>query len=302
MNWDDLRFLVVLAREQTLAAASRRLGVDQTTVARRLRLLEESLGAVLFERSEGRWRLTSFGRRALERAEAIEEGVAGILRAAEAEATTVSGIVRITSTPAVHSEYLVHHLPELYARHPDLVIDLVDSDANLNIARREADVAIRAARPESGDFVIRKLAVMAFAIYESTRPDALPREGDWVAYGEDLAHVPEMRWLESRLRGGRVRLRDSGTRTLCGAVASGIGRGVLPCIIGDAHPELRRSPPGEPVLARDLWLLTHREARESPRLAVLADWLVERFRADAPLFLGQHEPRAERTRPPLTSA
>lgn len=302
MNWDDLRFLVVLAREQTLAAASRRLGVDQTTVARRLRSLEESLGAVLFERTEGRWRLTPFGRRAVERAEGIEESVAGILRAAEAEAATVSGIVRITSTPAIHSEYLVHRLPELYGRHPELVIDLVDSDANLNIARREADVAIRAARPESGDFVIRKLAVMAFAIYESARPDALPREGDWVAYEEDLAHVPEMRWLESHMRGGRVRLRDSGTRTLCGAVASGIGRGVLPCIIGDAHPGLRRSPPGDAVLTRDLWLLTHRDARESPRIAVLADWLVERFRADAHLFLGQREPRSDSDRPPLTSA
>jgi len=165
MNWDDLRMFVVLAREKTMAAASRRLGVDQTTVACRLRALEEALGAVLFERGEGRLQLTSFGSRALERVGRIEEDVVGIVRSAEGEAQTVRGVVRLTSVAAMHSEYLVHHLPDLYARHRDLVIDLVDSDANLNIARHEADVAIRASRPESGDFIIRKLTVIGFAVY-----------------------------------------------------------------------------------------------------------------------------------------
>lgn len=290
MNWDDFKFLVVVTREKTVAAASRRLGVDQTTVARRLRALEESLGAVLFERGDGRWRLTPFGRRVVERVEHIEEDVAGILRSAESESQVVSGVVRLTSPPAIHSEYLVHRLPELYARHPDLVIDLVDSDANLNITRHEADLAVRGARPVSGDFIIRKLAVLGYAVYESARPGVVTARDDWVAYGDDLAHVVEMRWLEGHIGAGRIRLRDSGLRTLCGAVAGGIGRGVLPCLLGDAHPELRRSVPGDPVLSRDLWLLIHRESRESARVAVVADWLVERFTADAHRFEGG-EPR-----------
>lgn len=182
MNWDDLRILVVLAREKTLAAASRRLGVDQTTVARRLRALEESLGAILFERNEGRWRLTSFGVRVLERAERIEEDVADIIRSAEAESQSVSGVVRLTSVATINSEYLIYRLPDLYARHPDIVIDLIDSDANLNIARHEADLAIRASRPESGDFIIRKLAVVGFAVYESARPEVVTGRNDWIAY------------------------------------------------------------------------------------------------------------------------
>ncbi|MGE0822847.1 MAG: LysR family transcriptional regulator [Candidatus Binatia bacterium] len=286
MNWDDLRILLVLAREKTLAAASRRLGVDQTTVARRLRALEESLGAILFERNEGRWRLTSFGARALKRAERIEEDVADIIRSAESESQSMSGVVCLTSVAAVNSEYLIHRLPDLYARHPDIVIDLVDSDTNLNIARHEADIAIRVSRPESGDFIIRKLAVMGFAVYESARPKVATGRNDWVAYNEDLAHTPEMHWLETHLDDGCIRLRDSGTRTLAGAVARGIGRGILPCFVGDLHPELRRVTPGDRVLSRDVWLLTHREARKSARVAVVADWLVERFTADAPLFHG----------------
>lgn len=292
MNWDDLRILVVLAREKTLAAAARRLGVDQTTVARRLRALEDSLGAVLFERDEGQWRLTAFGQCALERAERIEEDVAGIFRSAEAEAQNVSGVVRLTSVASLNSDYLVHRLPDLYARHPGIVIDLVDSDANLNIARREADVAIRLSRPESGDFIIRKLAVMGLAIYESARPEVVPDRSGWVAYDEELMHVPEMRWLEAHRGDEPIRLRNNSTRTLCGAVSGGIGRGILPAFVADMEPDLRRSGPGDIVLSRDLWLVIHREARETPRIAVVADWLIERFTADARLFQGICEPVA----------
>jgi DNA-binding transcriptional LysR family regulator len=99
-------------------------------------------------------------------------------------------------------------------------------------------------------------------------------------------HLPEMRWLERHVEGGRIRLRNSGMRTLCGAIASGIGRGILPCFLGDAHSELRRSPPGDLLLSRDSWLLMHREARESARVTVVANWLVERFTADARLLSG----------------
>ena len=92
------------------------------------------------------------------------------------------------------------------------------------------------------------------------------------------------------MEGGRVRLRNSGLATLCGAIASGIGRGILPCFIGDVHDGLRRSLPGDPVLSRDTWMLLHREARKSARVAVVADWLLERFTADAGLLSGLGSP------------
>jgi DNA-binding transcriptional LysR family regulator len=117
--------------------------------------------------------------------------------------------------------------------------------------------------------------VIGFAVYESVQPAVVTGRTDWVAYNEDLAQVPEMRWLETHMEdGARIRLRASGMRTLRGPVASGIGRGILACFVGDTHSELRRSTPGNPVLSRDVWLLIHREARESARVAVVADWLV----------------------------
>jgi DNA-binding transcriptional LysR family regulator len=286
MNWDDLRIVIALSREKSLVAASHRIGVDKTTIGRRLRSLEESLGAILFDRREGTWRITSVGRRVLERAQRIEEDIAAIERTTEAETKSVSGLVRVTSVAGIISEYLAPRLPEIYAKHPDFRLDLVDSDANLNLTRREADVAIRMSRPESGDFVIRKVSVMSFAVYESAVPGVVPRDGDWVGYNENLARVPEMRWLEDHLGGGRIRLRENGARTLCAAVASGVGRGILACFVADVQPNLRRHRGEGPVLSRDMWMLVHRDARESARVAVVTDWLVDRFAADGGLFRG----------------
>ena len=218
MNWDDLRFLVEIGRSATLAAAARHLKVDQTTVARRLRALEDALGTPLFERSDGHWRPTGVGADVLERAMRIEEDVAGLARLAEAGAQAVSGVVRLTAVGAIVGDYLVPRLPGLYARHPELVVELIASNDNLNVSRREADIAIRLARPESGDFLIRKLADVGFAVYGPAQPGPT-RSNDWVTYDDELAHTPEMRWLAPRLAGGRLRLRSNSLDGLARAVA-----------------------------------------------------------------------------------
>lgn len=287
MNWDDLRFVATLGREGTLAAAARRLGVDQTTVARRLRALEENLGTPLFERSDGHWRPTPIGARVLERAGRIEEDVAGVLRLTETGADLVSGAVRITAIDALISEWLLPRLPDLYLRHPELCVDLVASNDNLNVARREADIALRLARPTSGGFVIRKLADVGFSLYGAARDDPRARPGDWVAYNEDLAHTPEMRHLQSMLGAGRIRLRSNSLPGLARAVADGIGRGLMPCFLADPHSGLARLSGAEPVLSRELWMVIHPDARLQPRIAAVADWLVERFRAESARFTGK---------------
>jgi len=286
MNWDDLRFLVEIGRSATLAAAARHLKVDQTTVARRLRALEDALGTPLFERSDGHWRPTGVGADVLERAMRIEEDVAGLARLAEAGAQAVSGVVRLTAVGAIVGDYLVPRLPGLYARHPELVVELIASNDNLNVSRREADIAIRLARPESGDFLIRKLADVGFAVYGPAQPGPT-RSNDWVTYDDELAHTPEMRWLAGQLAGGRVRLRSNKLTGLLGAVAVGIGRAVLPCFLADATPGLVRESGPQPVLSRDLWLLVHPDARRLPRVAAVADWLGECFEADAGAFRGE---------------
>lgn len=285
MNWDDLRFLAVIGREGTLAAASRRLAVDQTTVARRLRALEADLGAPLFQRHDGVWQPTEIGLEVLARAGRIEEEVDGLTRAVASGSRRVQGLVRITAVSAIVVDYLVPRLPALYARHPELSIDLIESNDNLNVARREADIAIRLARPATGDFLIRKLAESAFAIYGANPVPQSPVP-DWVAYNEELDHTPEMRWLALHRGAGSIRLRCNSLRGLGRAIADGLGRGLLPCFIGDHSPGLARLAWPEPPLVRDLWLLVHRDARRQARVAAVMDWLVETFAADAGLFRG----------------
>ncbi|THF62853.1 LysR family transcriptional regulator [Pseudothauera nasutitermitis] len=291
MNWDDLRFLSVLGRCGTLTAAARVLAVDQTTVARRLRALEGALGTALFVRADGAWRPTAAGERVLERAARIEEDIAGLARAAREDAQAVRGTVRVTSVGAIVADYLVPRLPALYTRHPQLDLDLIASNDNLSVARSETDLAIRLARPASGDFLIRKLADCAFAVYGPAGAGRAPAPGDWVAYGEDLAHTPEMRWLAEHLGDGRVRLRTNSLAGLVNAVLGGIGRGVLPCFVGDALPGLARVSSAPPPL-RSFWLLVHREARRQAAVAAVADWLVDTFRADAARFAGGKPARA----------
>lgn len=286
MNWDDLRFVVEIGRAGTLAAAARRLKVDQTTVARRLRALEDELGAALFERGDGRWQPTAVGNDVLQRAGRIEEDVSALLRVAEAGADAVSGLVRVTAVGTLIGDYLAPRLAGLYARHPELSVELIASNDNLNVARREADIAIRLARPTRGDFLIRKLADSGFAVYGSASQCG-EAANDWVAYLDDLAHTPEMQALESLRGDGRIRLRSGNIRGLMRAVAGGIGRGILPCFLADPEPGVRRLSGPQPLLSREIWLLLHPDARQQARVAATADWLAECFAKDATAFRGE---------------
>lgn len=284
MNWDDLRFLVMIGREGSLSGAARRLKVDQTTVARRLRALEADLGAGLFERLDGRWQPTPVGSQVLARAQGIEEEIASLSHLASA-GDALRGVVRITSVSAILGEYLLPRIGALCQSHPELQIEFIDSNDNLSVARREADIALRLARPQRGDFLIRKLADCGFAVFGCVA-QAPPADEDWLTYNTDLAATPEMAWLAARLGDGRVRLRCNTLRGLAAAAAQGVGRCLLPCFIGDTNPVLQRRSGAAPVLSRELWMLVHPEARRQARVSAVADWLVERFSADAALFRG----------------
>ncbi len=282
VNWDDLRILVTLGREGTLTASARRLGIDQTTVARRLRSLEKELGTVLFEHGDGQWRPTAMGRQVLEQADRIEEGVAGLVRVVEAGIEAVSGVVRLTAVDSLLGEWLVPRLPSLFALHPELAVDLIASNDNLNLARLEADIAIRLARPVKGDLLIRKLADVGYAVYglapAPLDPASAATQGnDWLAYNEDLDHTPEMRFLATRAGRGRIRLRSNSLPALAQAVADGLGQAVLPCFVGDARSALMRCSGPVPVLSRELWMVIHPAARSQPRVAAVADWLQAAF-------------------------
>lgn len=292
LDWNDVRYALVIARGASLASAARTLDVDQTTVARRLRVLEAQMGTPLFERLKGRMTPTAAGAMLVERGLRIEQEIAALRHLAADQQAQVQGVIRITAVDAIVAHYLAPQLAALRVRHPELAVELIGSSDTLDLSRREADIAVRLARPQSGDFVVRRLAELVYGVYGARGEDVaedwrVSHVGNWVGYDQSLAQVPEMRWLAQRVGDERIVLRCNNLDALAIAVANGVGRAVLPHLVGARYPSLCCLSGDEPVLRRELWLVVPRELRDVPRIRAVSDWLVERFAADASLFGGR---------------
>ena len=239
------------------------LAVDQTTVARRLRALEEGLGTALFERDEGSWRPTAVGARVLERA-AHRGGRGRHHPPGEAGAGAVGGVVRITAVSALIGEWLVPRRPACTpssgaARRPRRQQRQPQRRAPRGRHRHPPGAAWRAAT--SHPQARRRL----LALYGAARGDLAVSAGDWVASGNDLDHTPEMRRLHAMLGEGRIRLRSNSLRGLVRAVAGGIGQWPAALLRRRCGPGLVRLSGAEPILHRELWMLIHPDARPLAR-------------------------------------
>ena len=276
MEWSDLRHVLALARAGTLAAAARRLGVNQTTVARRLRAAEWALGTRLFGRRDGVLYPTATGEAAVARAARVEQEIEALESGARGSEAGVSGLVRLTTVPILANRLLIPALPTLFAAHPGLRLELVAESRNLNLTRREADIALRLARPESGTALARRLGRLDYAVYAPRR-----RGGEslsWITYEEGLRHLPQARWVAAA-GGEEGQLLVNDAEAMLEALHAGLGKALMPCFVGDSDPRLRRLPGPKAVLSRPLWLLVHRELRAQPRIAAVIAWL-ERLMAD----------------------
>jgi len=272
MDWDDLRYLLAAARAGTLAGAARRLGVDQTTVARRIAAAESTLGARLFDRQAGLLRPTRAGSAAIARAADVERDVGALRSAIAGNDAALGGVVRVTAVPILANRLLIPALPSLQRRHPGLRLELIGDPRNLSLSRREADIALRLARPESGGATLtRRIAELPYAVYAPARRRR--RIWPWITYEEGLAHLPQARWIAKTAPGEEPALRVGDAEAIVAAIRAGIGQSLLPRFVGDDDPRMRRL--GGTVLTREIWLLTHREIRAQARIAAALAWLEE---------------------------
>jgi DNA-binding transcriptional LysR family regulator len=277
-DWDGLRIFLALARSRTLAAAARKLGIDETTVARRLARLEKEIGAQLAERGAGGVALTPAGEGVRAAAEEMENAALAAERRAAGADRNLSGRVRVTAPEILGSHFVLRALRAVHARHPAIAIELVSTIARLDVTRREADVAVRTVRPEEPSLVARKVARMAMAPYVrrgGKRPVPLAAVG----YLEGV-RLP-LRNVEDRLSGGEVALRTNSIATVLEAVRLGWGAGDLPCFLADATPDLERAFPGEKPDWLDVWLVVHADVRRTARVRAVVDELARSFRERA---------------------
>jgi DNA-binding transcriptional LysR family regulator len=278
--WDDVRFFLEVSRGRTLAAAAKKLGVDYTTVGRRIAALERELGSKLFERTPEGFVSTEAGEGLRAAAERMEAAALDLERRALGADRRLSGPVRIASTDAIAQIVVVPAVRALHDRHPEIRVHLLTGAARLDIARREANLALRYVRPEKGNLISRRIARVAFATYASKeylarRP--APPAGSSLR-GHDSVELEEgiRSWQTTRLADARVVLRANNSVTLVDAVALGLGMGVLLCCLGDGHPALRRVWPSASPEIDDLFLVVHQDVQRTGRVRAVIEALEER--------------------------
>lgn len=297
IDWNDIAFFLAVCRAGSLSAASRTLGVEHTTVGRRIAALEKALGSRLFDRSRDGYMPTARGAEIRAMAEDMEIAADALARRAEGGDARVGGTLRVTATETLSSHFLIPRLPKLMARHPDLRVEVIADNSTLSLARREADVALRFARPTGGSLVARSVGKIGYGVYAERsfcqkhsanpgtfEPDLYPVVG----FDESYADTRLARWLAAACApvGARPVLVSNSLASQYAAVAAGIGAGVLPSYMAEIDRRLVCLLPPPRVQRTDLWLVYHRDVRELARLRVFADFVAEAARGARALLAG----------------
>lgn len=290
LDWNDLPILLAIAREGSMTAASRRFGVDVSTISRRLAAAEAQLNTKLFLRDSSGYVPTEAGHAFLEHAETIEGLVRSLVSVTKAASEGVEGEVRITSVDVIFNYWLTPRLPLLLRKHPDLQLKLFDDNAVLSFTRTEADIALRVYRArEDAAIVMRRIGRFGIAVYGSPEFEGIPRERwtelPWLAFNDDLADVQEMEWLRQTVPNVKPKICSSSVPNLIKACESGAGVALMPCFAAAQSNLVRLSK--APEFSRDLWLLRHRDTAKLARFRVVAEWIASVMRADAELMSGE---------------
>jgi DNA-binding transcriptional LysR family regulator len=281
LTWDDFRLIQAIAEARSLPGAAERLGVNHSTTFRRLRQIEDALGIALFEKHRTGYTVTAAGEEFVALAARLDNDITATMRKLAGREITPSGELRV----ATNDSLLVHLLTPFFAKFrqscPDVRLDILIGNQPLNLARRDADVAIRATDNPPETLVGRRAARIGWALYGAS--NALPgraRSGEidifaqnWVSLGEQLGGFKLSKWVAAHVPPDRIVYKLNTVLGLADAVEAGIGIGYLPCFIADARPALTRLTPSEPEFGADLWLLTHPDLRHSPRVRVFLDFL-----------------------------
>ncbi|MRW86357.1 LysR family transcriptional regulator [Pseudoduganella sp. FT26W] len=288
-DWNDIPLILALARSGSMSATGRQLGVDASTISRRIAAAEKALKLRLFIRDNTGYQLTDAGQVFVEHGEAVYDNVQSMLHASSQEADATAGPVNITSIDFLFDYWLLDHVPALHAQHPHLQLTLQAENQNLSFTRREADFALRLGKPgEDAALVMRKLGELGFAVYGHRKFADTPRAcwgtQPWIAYDDVLGGTAEMQWLAGMNPQPRKVLKVNSLSTMVRACRAGVGMALLPCIMGEQEG-LQRIGAKVEVL-RDIWLLSHRDAGTIARFKTVSAWLSGVYAASGHLLCG----------------
>ena len=287
LDWNDLRYFLAVADRGSTLAAGRALRVSQTTVARRIAALEQAVGFPLFEKRQAGYTLTPAGDALLERARQVDAAAGAFAEAAAAEKRDTSGTVRITTQEIFAVTLLAPMLRELHEQHPEIMIELDDSQDFKDLGEGEADIALRSAYGDLGGGVVgRLLGDDDWTLYCSrgyaaehgvpTTRAELQKHAFIGGGGPKLWRVYSA-WLHDLGLDERVVMHHASAMGMMSAIRSGLGIAVLPCIVADVDPDLIQCVPPKDGHGRSMWLVTHERVRHTPRVRVVIDFLYDRL-------------------------
>ena len=281
LAWDDLRLVKAIAEARSLPAAAAAVGINHSTAFRRLKQIEATLGVALFEKHRSGYTLTAAGEEIAALAARVDEDVAAVTRKLAGQDVAPSGELRVATNDSLLVDLLTPLFAAFSVRYPGVRLDILIGNQALNLAKRDADVAIRATDNPPENLVGRRAARIAWALYgraadfsDSVRAESgVLKERNWVSLGEQLGALNVVKWIAANIPAERVVYKVNTVLGLAEAVEAGAGIGYVPCFIGDARPSLARLGPPEPEFGSDLWLLTHPDLRHSARVRVFLDFL-----------------------------
>lgn len=267
LDWDDLRYLLAAVRAGTLAGAARSMGVEHSTIGRRLTAIERALGGSLVLRKPDGLVLTPMGARVVEAAERVEQAITQMLTIAD-EAQT---LVRL-AMPSGFANFFSAHLHTLRASAPQVALEFVSGAQNVDLKKSECDLALRLGPIADQDLIARRIGEVGWSLYAAPAYlDRKPIDGstlaalaghDFIGYVKTLADTPAGQWIEANAARGTVVVRSREMVDMVNAAESGAGLALLPCHLGDSARGLRRVFP-DIWVTRELWLVYRREARAS---------------------------------------
>ncbi|MDR3510952.1 MAG: LysR family transcriptional regulator [Caulobacteraceae bacterium] len=276
-DWDDLRVFITAARAETATGAAQQLGMDASTVGRRIAALEASLKATLFVRSAKGLRLTATGARLLDAGLAAEAAMN--LAAEVGEQDIVGGAIRISASEGFGGRVLAPALPQLRARHPGLSVELAANPGFMSPLRREVDMTVTLSEPTSRRLLVEPLTDYQLGLYASPAylaahgaPQAVTdlRDASLVGYIDDQIYAPELRYLDEVLPGLTPNLASSSINAQREMIAAGGGVGVLPCFLGQGLERVLRA---EVRLTRRFWIATLQEIATTARVRSVRSWM-----------------------------
>jgi len=288
VNWDDLRVFLAVARSGSISGGAKQLDLQHSTVSRRVRKLEQDLGARLFDKVSSGYQLTPAGENLMQAAVRMERELLEVDGQLAGGDLKPSGPLRVTAIDNMAITVLMPMFTGFSRRYPDVTLNLAISNSDVSLAQREADVAIRLTNTPPDTLIGKRVATVSSAIYaspayiEQVRSDG--GEPQWLGVECCCFHKA---WTKQASGGQQHRFVVDDTLLTQAALREGMGVSILPCFMGDSDLGLRRYEDPRPEWDLGLWILLHPDLRRTARVLAFRDFMTEAIQAEQDLFAGR---------------